>query len=119
VGLAVVLGAGSLALSACGGSGPAAAPATHADGGAGHVIAIQNYAYAPSRLTVAPGTRITVENRDSATHTLTSTQHRFDTGDLSPGSSAVITAPRTPGTYPYRCTIHPFMTGTLVVSPPS
>jgi len=45
-------------------------------------------------------------NRDDVTHTLTSTSGRFDTKGVAPGASVTITAPSTPGTYPYICSIH-------------
>jgi plastocyanin len=40
--------------------------------------------------------------------------HSFDTGPIDTGASTSVTAPRQ-GRYPYHCTIHPFMHGTLVV----
>ena len=55
-------------------------------------------------------------NKDNVAHTVTSITGAFDTGDVQGGSSAHFTAPNKPGTYPYRCGIHQFMTGTLVVT---
>ncbi|MFJ2270865.1 cupredoxin domain-containing protein [Streptomyces sp. NPDC087849] len=39
----------------------------------------------------------------------------FDTGNTAPGKTAAFTAPAKPGTYPYICTIHPYMKGSLTV----
>ncbi|WP_446042278.1 cupredoxin domain-containing protein [Streptomyces sp. SID1121] len=70
----------------------------------------------PDKLTVAPGTKITVTNNDTTTHTLTAiTDKAWNTGDIAPGKSATFTAPTKPGAYKYMCTIHPFMKGTLTV----
>ncbi|GAA1247305.1 hypothetical protein GCM10009665_42870 [Kitasatospora nipponensis] len=80
------------------------------------VVTIKNFAFTPADLTVAPGTVITVTNQDTTAHTLTATGKEFDTGTLEPGKSATITAPTTAGSYPFICTIHPFMKGTLTVS---
>jgi plastocyanin len=53
--------------------------------------------------------------RRSAPHTVTADDaNRFDSGTVQPGASASIQAPG-PGTYAYHCSVHPFMTGTLVV----
>ncbi|WP_194906672.1 cupredoxin domain-containing protein [Catenulispora rubra] len=79
-------------------------------------IVISNFAFSPADLTVTAGQTVTVVNNDSTTHTLTATTGKaFDTGDLTPGKTATFTAPTTPGTYPYICTIHQFMHGTLTV----
>ncbi|MFC5661926.1 cupredoxin domain-containing protein [Kitasatospora misakiensis] len=81
-------------------------------------VTIKNFLFGPANLTVAPGTTITVTNQDSAGHTLTAiapTAGAFDTGLLEQGKSATITAPTTPGSYPFHCDVHPTMTGTLVV----
>jgi plastocyanin len=68
-------------------------------------------------MTVRPGAIVSVSNNDSTTHTLTSkTVGRFDTGDIGAGRQASFTAPSAPGTYQFVCTIHPFMTGTLIVA---
>src|SRR5919198_6567062 len=61
----------ALALSAC-----AARPAAHAH--ATMHVAIQNFAFSPQTLTVAPGTTVIWTNKDSVAHTVTS-----DTGAWS------------------------------------
>ncbi|MFI6080941.1 cupredoxin domain-containing protein [Streptomyces sp. NPDC051217] len=79
-------------------------------------VTIDNFTFRPASLTVAPGARITVVNDDSTTHTLTATKGAsFDTGDIAPGKSATVTAPAKAGEFPWDCTIHPFMKGTLTV----
>ncbi len=115
LGLAIAVILGGAALSACGGgtSGGSAKPtgATKST----NTIVIDNFAYQPSSDVVSPGEKITVVNKDSVTHTLTALSGAFNTGDISPGASASLTAPSKKGTYPYRCTIHQYMTGSLIV----
>jgi plastocyanin len=63
---------------------------------------------------VSPGATITVDNKDGTDHTVTSdTGNAFDDA-ASPGTST-FPAPTKPGSYPFHCTIHPSMHGTLVV----
>ncbi|WP_234314561.1 cupredoxin domain-containing protein [Streptomyces sp. NRRL F-5135] len=78
-------------------------------------ITIKDFTYRPARLTVTPGTRITVTNKDAVAHTVTATGKGFDTGTVGPGKTAAFTAPGTAGAYPYLCTVHPFMKGSLTV----
>lgn len=79
-------------------------------------VSIDNFKFQPAALTVAPGAKITVVNNDTTTHTLTATKGAsFDTGDLAPGKRATFTAPSKAGDFPWDCTIHPFMKGTLTV----
>ncbi|WP_328297297.1 MULTISPECIES: cupredoxin domain-containing protein [unclassified Streptomyces] len=79
-------------------------------------IVIQDFSFSPASLTVAPGTVVTVVNRDNAPHTVTGTDHAtFRTGRIKAGRSTTFTAPRTRGTYSYICDIHQFMSGTLTV----
>jgi plastocyanin len=57
-----------------------------------------------------------VDNHDSTAHTLTATAGKaFDTGTIGAGKSGTFTAPAAAGSYPYICTIHQFMHGTLIV----
>jgi len=115
---AITLIAAGIAVAAC--SSPSSAPADGASRSTTRtpspVVTIENFAFAPRTLTVAPGTMITVVNADAVSHTLTAVSGAFDTGDIAGGATAHFAAPTTPGTYPYRCDIHQFMTGTLVVS---
>ncbi len=73
--------------------------------------------FGPMSMTVAPGAVVTVRNDDTVTHTLTdkASPSAFNTGDIPAGQSKTFTAPKKAGSYAYICSIHTFMTGTLVV----
>jgi plastocyanin len=80
-------------------------------------ITIQNFAFGEP-LTVAPGTVVKVTNTDAAGHDLASDDAgKFKTPVLNQGESATFTAPTTPGTYKFSCTVHANMhgIGTLTV----
>lgn len=96
---------------------PASSPASSRPPAGGQVkVSIKDFTFRPADVTVAPGATITVTNDDTTTHTMTATKGKvFDTGDIAAGKSATFTAPSKAGGYPYDCTIHPFMTGTLTV----
>jgi plastocyanin len=71
-------------------------------------------AFVPNPATVAQGTVVTWSNTDSANHDIVSDTGAFDSGRLGTGDSFRFTF-ATRGTYPYHCSIHPGMTGTIVV----
>lgn len=78
------------------------------------------YAYAPARVMVRVGTKVTWLNRSSAPHTVSSTASppAFDSGVkhlIQPGQRWSHTFSH-PGTYHYTCLIHPYMTATVVVT---
>jgi plastocyanin len=104
----------ALLISGCGsGSGNSTHSTTAA---APNTITIKNFTFDPATLTVSPGATITVKNEDSATHTVTATdKSAFDTGNVGSNATKTFTAPSKPGTYPYVCTIHNYMQGTLTV----
>lgn len=79
-----------------------------------HEVTIQNYAYSPSNITVKVGGRVTWLNKDTVGHSATADDKSFDTGVLQAGESSSITFAEA-GTFPYHCSIHPNMTGTIVV----
>lgn len=113
----------AFALTACTSSGGAAsslastgAASTVASSSGAASITIHNFMFAPATLTVKPGATVKVTNTDQVTHTLTATKGGFDTGNISAGQSKTFTAPKTPGRYTYICSIHQYMTGTIVVS---
>jgi plastocyanin len=89
-------------------TGDAAEPATTID-----IVSI-SAAFDPASATVAVGDEVTWTNTDGITHTATATDGAWDSGGISAGGEFTFTA-EAPGTYPYRCTIHPSMTGELVV----
>lgn len=110
--VAVVALAAAGALGAACSSTPSPATGTPA----GPTITISNFAFKPATLTVHPGAHVRVVNTDTVAHTLTSRSGTFDTGLVQPGQSVTIIAPSADGTYPYYCTVHQYMSGTLVVS---
>lgn len=77
-------------------------------------VSIKNFAFSPQSLTVSKGTTVTWTNNDSVGHTATSTSGVFDSGLLSLGKSFSYTFSNT-GTYSYKCTPHPYMTGSIIV----
>jgi plastocyanin len=115
----LVLGA-ALLLAACssgGGSGSSTSGSSSGSGAATSTesITISNFMFSPMHASVAPGSTVSVTNKDSVTHTLTATGGRFNTGDIGPGQSKTFTAPSKAGTYDYICNIHQYMMGTIVV----
>ena len=77
-----------------------------------HTVTIKSFKFSPSPLKVKAGSKITVKNADSTTHTFTANNGAFDTGDVASGSSASVTIKK-PGTFAYHCQIHNFMKGTI------
>jgi plastocyanin len=71
-------------------------------------------AFNPNPLTVSAGTTVRWTNNDTIAHNTTSNTNVWSSGTLAPGATFDFTF-QTAGTYPYRCTIHPGMTGTVVV----
>ena len=77
-------------------------------------ITIANFAYGDP-ITVAAGSSIAVINVDSVAHTLTARNGAFDTGNLSNDATGVFVVPSEPGHYEFFCTIHPSMSGEVIV----
>jgi plastocyanin len=81
----------------------------------GAEVSIRQFQFSPTPVTVAPGARVTWTNMDAGvSHTVVADGGQFASGVLGNGQSFV-TMPTTPGTYNYHCSIHPFMTGTVIV----
>jgi len=77
-------------------------------------VTIQNFAFNPSSLTVKAGTTVTWTNKDSTNHPVASDTGVFNSGTLNNGESYSFTFNQT-GTYPYHCTTHTSMKGTIIV----
>lgn len=118
-GLAVALG-GVLIFSACGGGdaeGDKSAKGKEADAAAGTPVGITNFLYEPKEVQVAPGTKVTWTNKDTAPHNI---QDLSDLNipiskDLATGETFSITYEK-PGSYSYVCSLHTWMTGTVKVA---
>jgi len=80
-------------------------------------ISIANFAFSPAEIKVAPGTRVTWTNNDSAPHGLAHKDGAPGTGVLLPGES-VSRVYDSPGSFDYVCVVHPYMTGRVVVAGP-
>ncbi len=78
-------------------------------------IEIKDFAFNPQTLTVKSGDKVTWVNRDEEPHTVVSVEKQFKKSTaLDTDQSFTITA-GAPGTYTYFCSVHPKMTGTIVV----
>ena len=77
-------------------------------------VKIDNFNFAPGTFTVAAGTTVTWTNRDDIPHTVVSTDGVFKSKVLDTDEKFSYTFDKA-GTYPYFCSIHPKMTGTVVV----
>jgi plastocyanin len=95
-------------------SGSASASENSATEVAGPTLTIANMAFGQP-LTVAPGAQINIANNDTVEHSVTSdTAGAFDQ-DVDGNEKATLTAPSQPGEYPFHCSYHPNMKGTLIV----
>jgi plastocyanin len=81
----------------------------------GHDVRIDNFSFGPTELTVAPGTRVVWTNHDDIPHTVVATEQQFKSPVLDTDDRFTYEFTK-PGTYRYFCSIHPKMTGTVVVS---
>ena len=81
---------------------------------ADNTIVMKNFDFAPMTLTVKAGTTVTWKNTDGEPHTVTSDTGLFRSGALDQDDTFTFKFDK-PGTYKYVCSIHPKMTGTIVV----
>jgi plastocyanin len=83
-------------------------------GGNSNKISIANMSFVASAITVTKGTTVTWTNNDYTTHTVTANDNSFNSNDLDYGNTYSHTFDST-GTFSYHCSIHPDMTGSVVV----
>jgi len=126
-----------IALAACGGGSPTAQPTSAATGtpagatgtpagatataaaivcaatGSGTAATIADFAFAPNPVTVSSGGFATWTNNDSTAHTVTFDSGP-DCGNVAAGASVTVGF-NAPGTYPYHCSIHSSMKGSVTV----
>jgi plastocyanin len=117
----VTVAAFAVLAAACGSSnnsGTSPSPTTPSNGPAVSIVVgaqvMTTGAYSPNPITVPVGSQVTFTNNDSTSHTATSNSGAFNTGLIQPGGSAKVTF-QSAGSFPYHCSIHPNMVGTVTV----
>jgi plastocyanin len=105
--LAVV---GTLA-AGCGGGKSSSGGGSQSSGTA---VTIDNLAFSPATLNVKAGQQVTWTNKQDIAHTVTADAGAFD-HQMPTGATFSFTFAKA-GSFPYHCTIHPSMHGTIAVS---
>ena len=77
-------------------------------------VKIDNFSFTPASITVAAGTTVTWTNRDDIPHTVVSDDKVFKSKVLDTDEKFAYTFSK-PGTYAYFCSVHPKMTGKVIV----
>ncbi len=78
-------------------------------------IEIKNYMFAPQNVTITAGTKVTWVNTDQIPHGIADKDKKFRSAALDTNERYSFTY-SAPGVYPYFCTLHPYMTGTVTVT---
>lgn len=89
-------------------------PAQQVAATAAPTISIDNFAFSKATITVPVGTKVTWVNHDDMLHTVTDEGKAFKSDPLDSGDSFSHVFDK-PGTYKYFCSLHPHMTGTVIV----
>jgi plastocyanin len=85
-----------------------------APAGVEEAVKIDNFTFTPQRVTVKAGTTVTWTNQDDIPHTVASATKAFRSKALDTDDKFSFTF-TTAGVYEYFCSLHPHMTGTIVV----
>ena len=99
--------------AACGGGGGSDCTSANATKLTGTLM-VKDFAFSPSCFSVASGSTISLANRGGRGHNFTVKDAHIAVS-LAAGKTGEATAPA-PGTYHVVCTIHPAMTGTMIVT---
>jgi plastocyanin len=117
----VILLAGIIVASCTsGGSGSSATTTTSAGTGtatgSGTTVQVimNNRSYDPATVTIKAGDTVTWVNQDAPQHDVVADNGEFKSDLFDKGGTFSFTF-STAGTYPYHCSIHPGMTGTVIV----
>jgi plastocyanin len=79
-----------------------------------NTIVLKNFHFSPMSLTIPAGTAVTWQNLDGEPHTVVSIEGLFRSGGLDQNEVYTFKFD-SPGTYRFVCSIHPQMTGTIIV----
>lgn len=77
-------------------------------------VVIDHFAFGPNVITVAAGTTVTWVNNDVEPHTVVSNDNKFQSEAMDTGDRFSVTFDKA-GSYGYFCSLHPHMTGKVVV----
>jgi plastocyanin len=86
-----------------------------ADAAKKNKIGMKGFHFTPETLTVKSGEKITWINRDEEPHTVVSVEKQFKKSTALDTDQEFTITVGAPGTYDYFCSVHPKMTGTIVV----
>ena len=92
----------------------AGTPTTAGGGAGGAQVVMKGFAFDPASVTIKAGESVTWTNQDPTNHTVTADKGEFKSSDIANGATFTFKFD-TAGTYAYHCSIHPSMTGTVVV----
>ena len=73
--------------------------------------------FSPANATLRVGQTVAWRNNDTDLHTATQDGGRFNTGNITRGSTSAPIAMTAAGAFPYHCSLHPGMVGSLTVNP--
>jgi plastocyanin len=88
--------------------------ATAAHAAEPQTVVIDNFAFKPDSITVAPGTHVVFRNQDDLPHTVVVPDMKVKSPMMDTDGSFEVSFDK-PGAYKYFCGIHPMMTGQVVV----
>jgi plastocyanin len=88
---------------------------TGSSGAGQNNIEIKDFAFNPQTITVKSGEKITWINRDDEPHTVVSVEKQFKKSPALDTDQEFTVVAGSPGTYSYFCSVHPKMTGTIIV----
>ena len=105
----LIAGPGAPARTAAAAAAPAEAAAA-----AGTTVKIDNFTFGPAALVVKPGSTVTWVNNDDIPHTVRAVDGSFKSKVLDTGERFSFTFAKA-GEYAYFCSLHPHMTGKVIV----
>jgi plastocyanin len=77
-------------------------------------VMVENFSFQPGTLTVKAGTTVTWVNHDDEPHTVNENNKTFKSGTLDTDGKFLYKF-TSPGSYSYFCSLHPRMTGQIIV----
>lgn len=81
-----------------------------AEAATGDTVEMADIKFSPATITVAQGTELVFDNKDSAPHTFTADDGSVDSGIVDPGKAFTL---KVADPFEYHCEIHPAMTGAV------